>query len=585
MSYDNENMVCENGFFDEKYFSEELPDDFFSCVSQNFSEDPIVKFSRDKIVIGGVDGSHFHKINYDKHIIEVGASEVEPLRYEIDHDEDSVVCVQDWYDSFCRGSNKAFPDVPVADIHVPGNQLEKKKVYEIQMYMARNGFALGNPSYTDAYYMTDYCDLVSDHPLTLQEQDIAGYDKKKKIFFPFSDDRRVGYERMITMQFNPFHPMSLSRILEIYRENEYEYVGKYKLYNKVYSFSYSLRDTRYRIHSDQWMMMARTFNSVYEIFDLVGNYDFIEDLYTDRGYRAVYFDLQKGYQDKEQSARINEKERRSVVQPVFVSPYMVLSSVVKKEGYSVIGPWGANPRFGVGDVVYVPYVTFSIGDVYIPEKKYKDITNRCNLNEKTGRLAVRNSVGSDGYDLLERYKYGDYFVMKSKWDFRVYQEDPDGIHNFIKVPYHVFSYPTNGEQSLILPFKFISPISYFQLKKHSKNIVDYLPMSILDKNRQDSVSLDFDDRLKEDDDLYQEFEKYVLGMNKVRRRHFKGLLSDSNEFLGILQDNDVSGFVVYRDAFFDGEIQFKGEVSSSYERFMLEELEPVPEEKGFKVVK
>jgi len=219
------------------------------------------------------------------------------------------------------------------------------------------------------------------------------------------------------------------------------------------------------------------------------------------------------------------------------------------------------------------------------KKRYKDITNRCNLNEKNGRLMVRNSVGSDGYDLLERYKYGDYFVMKSKWDFRVYQEDPDGIHNFIKVPYHVFSYPTNGEQSLILPFKFISPISYFQLKKHSKNIVDYLPISILDKNRQDSVSLDFDDRLKEDDDLYQEFEKYVLGMNKVRRRHFKGLLSDSNEFLGILQDNDVSGFVVYRDAFFDGEIQFKGEVSSSYERFMLEELEPVPEEKGFKVVK
>jgi len=583
--YNDEDTVCENGFFDEKYFSAELPEDFFSCVAKNFSEDPIVKYTKEKIRVGEVECSHFHKINYDRHVIELGASEVVPMRYEIDHDEDSVMCVQDWYEDFMKGSNKLFPDVPVADIHVPGNQLEKEKVYELQLYMARNGFALGNPTYTDAYNMADYCDLVSDQPLTLQEINISNYDKSKKIFFPFEDDRRTDHEKMVTMQFNPFHPMSLSRIIEIKSEDAFTYTGKYKMYNRIYPFTYSIRDQRYRIHSDQWMLMARVLNSVYEIFDLVGNYDFIDDLYTDRGVKKIFFDLQRGYQSRDTYVRDNEKERRSVTQLVHISPYMILSDMCKKDGYSCIGPWGGNPVFGVGDIVYVPYITFPVEEGYVKSQTYKDVTTRCQLNEKTGRLSVFRSADCVKFDLLERYKYGEYFVRTSKLGVRIFREDPNGIHKFIKVPYHVYGYPTNGEQSLVYPYGFLTPLSYYNLTKHWRGLIDFLPLSILDKEYSQGVSMNFDYRQKEDDDLLQDFERYVSQAYQVRRRHFKGTLDRFQTFLGVLQENEVSGFVVYREAFFDGEIQYKGELIGSYEDYLLEELDIVPGEKGFKVIR
>jgi len=571
--------ICDNDFFDSRYMSRELPDDFFEMAAGHFSEDPIIKYANTNVIVNGVEGSNFHYIDYDSNVIMLGPKDVCDPLYYIEHDEEVVEPVLAWYENFCNGSNAIFPDVAIAQPIVPPNKLEKIKDFTIQRYMMERGYVLCNPSYSEVKHLSFLGDMASDHPYTSDELDFSSLSPTRKRFYPYvnyiSDEAQI-----VTMQFNPYHPMSLSWIKSFEKIGEYRAIGEYVQDGRVYTFDYDFYDTRYRVHSDQWMTLVGTDNCVYERFDLVGNFDFLQDFSYIDTVTKVYHDLYDGYKERENTIKRGIIARTSIIQPFFVEPFDTEREPYP--GYSVIGPWQGKLIPGVRDSFYSPYMTPRL-DVVIEGDKYRDVTDKCVLTDS------ELIVGDEHFDLSNTYqyyikRYGNATRRHGSRPkdtvpfsgFQVFVRDVNGDQNFIKVPYRVYSYPYNGQSSIIYPMRFASMISVLSMDKYT-TMKEFLPLAVLTKKHifdpHKTLTRASDHEIVSADEVIDS-----ISTRTRCRFSIDAVVSDDQfyEFISYCEGRLMSGFVKKDKLHLTGEIEMCSRADfNRYEHFILHELRAV----------
>jgi len=369
--------ICDNDFFDSAYMDRELADDFFINAAKNFQEDKLVYCMNEPIVIGEMKSSYFMKVNHENDVIEMGPREAKDFNYEIKHDLGNVDPVFDWYMDFMKGKRYPVPFFPPSNPIFPPSALKVKKYYAIQKYMMLRGFALGDPSYSEIQNLICFGSLYSTEVKTSFDNDIATIAKDQKLFFSYKDRfDNVPTTKTVSMQFNPFHPRSY-KMIKCITQNDKVFYGYFNYNGREYPFNYNLTDNRYRIHSDKWLeMVFGCADITIECFDLVGNYDFFEDLGHDMKVMS--------YIDEKCSFRESIGDPETDVQPVFVEPYC--TDIIPPYPYSAIGPWKNIISLGLKfDNFYVPYSTESYNTESISNKllkKYADITEFVTYDEQ-----------------------------------------------------------------------------------------------------------------------------------------------------------------------------------------------------------
>jgi len=153
------NDIYLDNFFDNDYLEEELPDSMFDVYARRFSQDPLVFRSKEVLEINGTLASTFHLVNYDKNVIEMGPREVKEPWYDIEHDESCVDSTFEWYKSYCEGSRKIFPDVPISAPVISDRYCKPVRDYRLQRYFMNNGFSLVDPTYGELASLGDVVDL------------------------------------------------------------------------------------------------------------------------------------------------------------------------------------------------------------------------------------------------------------------------------------------------------------------------------------------------------------------------------------------------------------------------------------------
>jgi len=345
--------IVGEGFFNSKYLDEELPDELFVKQASRFSQDTQIKVSNKRIAVGGIEASYFHKVDFDDDVVYMGARDIEEVDYYIEHDETVVMPVFDWYVNFMKGSMKPFPYVDVAMPVISANVLEKNKTFAFQRYFMELGFLLVNPTYSEVRYLSTSGGFVAEIPLVENVQRFEDVSDDSRLFLMYeTGDVYYDTYKTVGMQFNPFHPFSASKILEIRVEGDV-YFGKYKLNNKEYPFEYDMQDTRYRVHSDQWIPAIGAPSYVNEMFDLVGNFEFFSSFYMyDVTAKAAFDPATWSFKEVEVKKKVEVEGRRSILSPVFVEPY--ISNRMPDKGYSVLGPWDGKVTMGVSDFFLFP---------------------------------------------------------------------------------------------------------------------------------------------------------------------------------------------------------------------------------------
>jgi hypothetical protein len=379
--------IVRDGFYSPDFLEEELPDDFFLLNASQFSEDVSVNVIKKPLTVGGIETSHYHKFDFDNDVIYVGARDTCETDYIIVHDEEVTAVVYDWYQDFCAGSQKPFPDVKTSDPIISPNCLEKSKHFVFQRYFMELGCSLLNPTWSEASALATYGRLVSEDPVNGVVETLGSLEDQDRLLVMYEDGSNY-YDnyRVIGMQFNPFHPFSVPRVKSMIQDGDI-FSGIYSLYDKEYPFLYNLNDDRYRVHSDQWSPIVGCSSHVNEMYDLVSNYDFFLDLTLVSVVPKSVID-HKTCEYKSMDLSLSSIPSPAL-KPLFVEPYT--TDRVPPLGYSVIGPWSGVIRRGVGSSFYVPFLTRVLNQSDFPTfvGEYDEVTQFVRYDVGVSMFSVR----------------------------------------------------------------------------------------------------------------------------------------------------------------------------------------------------
>jgi len=307
--------------------------------------------------------------------------------------------------------------------------------------------------------------------------------------------------------------MSQGRIITV-EEEENNCFGQYSMNGNVYDFEYNLNSSEYRVHSDVWVPIVGDDGSGrYECFDLISNYDFVDDCILD------------AKSHRESTTMGSYVVPNTIVEPIFIEPFFTMSQPSKC--YSVIGPWKQDKIKGRFARFYVPYITHwidridedsgytSVVDVsdFIGEVKenffsvfdcedcpygrrvYRhilDYEERCiseqechariEFEKKKQRCKRSHLVNDISFEYNRNYYYRRNKKKKKHRFFldvsSEYYGDPGKVMKFIKFEGKVLSYPTNGVTSIIYEQNCMTLLAAFGLSKTDSFVHDFLPVSV-----------------------------------------------------------------------------------------------------------
>jgi len=489
--------VAENDFLDPDFLDEELDDSFFLSMGSRFDQDKLIHVCDKPFTIGDQTSGVFHCFDYESGTISAGNREVDEFKYDIVHDFSVTDCVLTWYSSYLGGSDAIFPYVEIAQPVIPENGVFNLKSYQVQASLMGAGCVLANPTWGEKANCASFGNMVAHVPMDALEGQLDP-NTTDVLFFSYRDYKhefKGGTAKVIGMQFNPTHPMSIHRIVS-YTAVHRKIRGKYRYGTKILDFEYDFTDTRYRLHSDVWISILGTPVGCGECYDFVANFDFVAHLGMESSnYRDKVVEMNK-YQNPQDV---------NLVEPLFIEPYLTIG---QPQGvYSAIGPWDAGIHFGPGHHFRVPYITRLMTykkEDDLPERYlevsdlclFKDgrrtnketfvckkICEKCALDVNLGRSQC-HSCSVIGYD----YRYvgdgSEYFVKRFRKKngegvstYRVFKKSSIGQFLFVLFPGIIMSYPNNGSVSLVYPFKFLT-FTQAKLLSDKGILHDYLPLSV-----------------------------------------------------------------------------------------------------------
>jgi len=314
----------------------------------------------------------------------------------------------------------------------------------LHINMMNMGYGLAFPSYREVEECADY-GVMYGHP-TDQILDIQQAKDNNKMFYTFkSEDLIDDRFHYVIMQFNPFHPMAYKYVKNL-RVDGKQYVGDYTFNGDQFKFQYDLDDKRWRVHPDVWIPSLNVQDQRYEMFDLVGNHDFLLNF-----------------------SRIDDSK---VISPLLVEPF--ITNRIASRGYSVIGPWLGELYQGVADVTYSPAYTKSVRHDF-PARKYREITDNVICYPDKYEVGHSCSVKKIGANKKKRkcgcvksdVKIYDYYMdtgifvryNRIKGRHRAFVQDDEGKFDFLEVPYQVLSYPKSGNRSIVYPYHAVTVLA------------------------------------------------------------------------------------------------------------------------------
>jgi len=449
--------------FDGEFPGEDLPDDFFSLEFDPLvREDPLMYVLRDRVDIENskkvenrVFSSNLVFMDFGKKEMNVGPRDHTQPYYVPDEDWRGVDLVFSYIERFEKGSMDDFPDIPIAECGIPSNQYEgSKDFYRLERIFADLGFVLYEPTIgcrLDLKGVYPYVVSPNENVATNgDEYTYDNYPKKPETIF-FSPYNNVDLPQVVSMAFNPFHPMSIPLIHDMEWVDDRVVRGTYMYKNKFLTpFEYSLDDKRFRVLSEQWctMIQNREKSFLYECYDLVSSTDF--------------------------ASRLPFMEGR-VVEPFIIEP-MTYSGPPVVYPYAHLGPWGKVSRF-VSGKRYGAFYSRTTFDVPEEITRYSEVSTEVVVQDEY------SMVHNGEYIPLTNYipNVDNYFVRriqkKNDNKIRVFKKDSEGSFSFYFVPFPLLSFPRNKFGTIIAHLKSMSLIGAIEAYQNRREkFHEFLPM-------------------------------------------------------------------------------------------------------------
>jgi len=459
----------ENGFISSQYTSMELPDDFFfDSMSERARGDETLYELHSRYDVNGVVTGKLFEYSITDGYASIGPKDTCPPIYNIQPDYIPAEQVFDYYRDYIDKPGQVFPDLPVAQPIVSDNKLYKReKRYPLAAQFVIAGYSLYKPSYSMYLELATQSKAYTDK-IKFSGEELYNPDVEDDLYEPFDDTlKKTFHGNYVSMQFNPFHPFAIKKIIKHEWITPYIIKGFYEDLDKAYPFEFDLHDTRFRMHSDQWMPNVPTCPSYLAVFDLVSNHDFKNRLFF--------------------------KVHNLVLEPLIIEP--IISTRDPPPGYSVIGPWEGSLERGRNSDSYSPAATNKLNIEIGDQKRYADITPMVRFKDNV--LSVCHTVDYDP-DQVELFplKPGSvdlpekYFIrwFRDKTDqprtFRFFIDvsivrDPKVLihptHNFHFVKDFFFSgCPKNKYGSLIYQLSCLQLSQALELAKYNQNIHEFV---------------------------------------------------------------------------------------------------------------
>jgi len=453
---------------DHDFLSGDLPDDFLvKEISDMYKNDDVVHVLKERPVYSGkerdIEFSRFGKMNYEDGSFHTGTKELDPPIWYPKPDFSSVDVIYDYWTKANVNPKYRMPDVPIAQPEIPQNKLDKFSPFEfvLESTFATLGFVLYNPSVGARMSLSAYFPVVvKDSFVTVQTKEymMDEYPDKEAVYFQPYEDYNGPHDRVVSMQFNPFHPMSVKLLRSIKWENDHKVSGSYSNGNREYKYQFDIWDSRYRIHSEQWLQVfgkeykQDVYSGYLECFDLVSTYDFAHLLHIQ--YRPM------------------------VIEPLCIEPLLLgpaTDVVPTNDLYSVVGPFYYVKR-GQGPEVYSPYSN---------QRFFTEMNEAISISEITDEVQVINNSSYVYRGVMKFMREGSlcndvnfYCKTKNKGPertYRFFKRDPLGPLKFFHINCEVRSFPRNISGSIIYHPKFCTLDQIKALIETNKDIHNYLP--------------------------------------------------------------------------------------------------------------
>jgi hypothetical protein len=423
---------------------DDLPDDFFfKGISERIKDSPTEVMLKQRLNIGSDRESGLvAEFDFGTDEVLIGAKHMADLRYFPTPDYRGVDQIVKWYQGFCSGFNGDFPEVHIAEPEIPREYLDRNPdLLILETKLVDLGYAIYEPGIKEfELIQSSFRSYVG----VKDASNFVGKAKDEKIFDKYGrmEDRFVDENNVLSLQFNPFLPISKPYILN-FTENGNVFSGQYEVRGKTYSFRYDMNDSRFRLHPDIWMSVFfcgfSVSNGNYAIYDLVGNFDFLED-------RTLF-------------------PRVSYETPLCVQPYS--TDRVPRWPYSFVGPWKGFLIKGISSKeskVFSPSMT--------PPMIKNDVMAEIRCNKVTNYAFIVNDMlhykrmiyplsnGSLVFPKYEDFWSRRLFIRykkfvefdKVKYYFELFEKNENGSFRFVEVPFLVKSYPRNVHSSIVYRF-------------------------------------------------------------------------------------------------------------------------------------
>jgi len=459
---------------DQNFLDDELPDDFlYAEIALRYKEDPLIKVMSDPLVLNGVEMSRIVILDYNEQVVHVGAKRLEEPYFLPKEDFISADMVMDWFEDYSKGYQHDFPDIPKPQPVVPYNQLYKPEdTYAIEMFFGNRHAFIVDPKYCVKEEMLNYNFVQCEKDMGLKTLSRRPKFKKKKkndrryYFFPYKDvpeDFEYADRKVISMQFNPFHPLAIHMIQSMEWETQTKVKGHYKYNQRKYYYSYDLNDERFRVHSHIWLQLYEGLFFPYgvEVFDLVANFDF--------------------------SSIVKFVPKDVYVEPLCIEPIFFFPYTEPQFPFSRIGG-GNRCHRGISDVYFSPYHDLPM-KVDPGTEWFIEITSEVTCRRKDSFLTFNNKKYFFKNDELDDqhifFRWGDdntyrvfhqvlnikrtaeslvFFDGKEKFKIKP-SEEADFLENFIEgrigyrfivSPLKFHSFPRNKFKGLAYSFKTVT---------------------------------------------------------------------------------------------------------------------------------
>jgi hypothetical protein len=498
--------------FCPSYLDFELPDDFLvEDISVMFKEDPVIRVLTERPLMGNpeknvemIEGSRFVSFDYDQECMHSGAKEFTidfPIPLE---DRRGVDIVFEYIKKNDSGCDLPFPtDIPVPEHGLPSNFNESgKDPYKLErFYCSTKGFVLYNPSVGCKVALGKEFPIVEDHTnvdtfsFTPQEIPVDGW------FFSGYKDLAHNKPKMISLQYNPFHPMSASCLDDFVWETDTRLSGFYVYKTRRVPFVFDLNDARYRVNSIIWMreLPWTDTDGKYEMFDLVCETDF-----------AHLFKF------KEESVNI---------EPFVVEPLYMIAGKHPPFPYSYIGPFCKVAR-GVSDFYFSTYMR----DFFLDETDHvlvREITQQVKLNNSESFLYEGKIYIMKDKEPLDKNFFAKVSYSGGLFRYRIFEKvlekkGPGPYMHFIETNMKFLSYPKNVAGSIIYDIKVVTLLTAFFQKKQDK-FHNYLPLwSPFHMYEDDDYNMHYEEPIE-----YGELDRHRSSEKKIRFTQLLGRIDMS----------------------------------------------------------